>query len=234
MGARLEGKVAVQGAMRTDSIIIGIFTVAITAAIIGGVYYMAAVRQAAQSPTGQSATWHTLEPQSAETTGNSGLSAETSTPRSPARTNTPIRCNDPELGEFWTNASTCDQADLHNRLSIAEPVLEQPQDPYDNKNYVDPAEQAARNRSQSGTSRQVVAKEPSLRGTAKSPPAGLSPECRFPVGKALEIERALSAADDPNESIWRKDYCKWLGEVWDGRCDVPADLFFYRNICDGL
>jgi len=50
------------------------------------------------------------------------------------------------------------------------------------------------------------------------------------VCKALEIERALVAADDPAESIWRDDYCHWVGEANAETCQAPGDLFYYGNL----
>lgn len=63
----------------------------------------------------------TSAPRSASV-GNSSVSAETSTNRTIA----PIKCIDPEIGEFWTNAATCEGADLYNRISIADPLAVSP------------------------------------------------------------------------------------------------------------
>jgi hypothetical protein len=214
--------------MRKDSIVIFGTSVLITAAIIGGVYYMAVVKSAAEPPDPAKTTWQTIKPNESQPTGNAGVSAETSS----RRTNTPIKCYDPEIGEFWTNAASCGEADLHNRLSEA-PSITTPEQrkPYGNEDYVSPQEEAERNRGKTRTVSQSSAEKPSLRLNAKSPPSGLSAECKFPVGKALELERALSATDDPRESIWREDYCDWLTEVWEKGCEVPDDLFYYKNLC---
>ena len=63
------------------------------------------------------------------------------------------------------------------------------------------------------------------------PPDGLNVSCKFAVGKTLELERALSAAEEPGESIWREDYCHWIREVKTENCLVPTDLFYYGNLC---
>lgn len=75
----------------------------LTATIIGGVYHMAAIKSAAEPPDSAKATWQTLKPNESQPTGNAGVSAETSS----HRTNTPIKCHDPEIGEFWTNSASC-------------------------------------------------------------------------------------------------------------------------------
>ena len=214
--------------MKQDSAIIFGTSVLLTAAIIGGVYYMAVVRQPAGSADQESTTWQTLKPKSSQPTGNANVSAETSG----QRTNTPIKCHDPEIGEFWTNAASCAEADLHNRLSEAQSITPpSQQQPYGNENYVPPEEEASRNLGKTRTGRQSSAKKPNLRLQAKSPPGGLSVSCKFAVGKALEIERALSAANDPKESKWKEDYCKWRQEARDEQCEVPSDTYYYNNLC---
>ena len=146
--------------MRKDSTIIGSVSVLIAAALIGGAYYMTEVREPALEPAKQPTTWQTLTPQSTQPIGNPGVSAET-----PAgRTNTPIKCHDPEVGEFWTNAATCEDADLYNRISIAEPVLISPErERYGNENYTTPREEAGRRLTKPGVSQQTGAEKPSLR-----------------------------------------------------------------------
>lgn len=97
--------------------------IVLTAAIIGGAYYLLVMRHPAPIPPAPSpkapTTWQTLTPRP----GQVGTEAS-DTPRVPAgtsegRTDTPIKCVDPEVGEFWTNASSCEGADLNNRLSYA-------------------------------------------------------------------------------------------------------------------
>ncbi len=73
------------------------------------------------------------------------VSAETS----PGRTDTPIKCHDPEVGEFWTNAATCEAADLNNRITIAESPPGKPaEDRYGGKNYKTPEEEAGNSESE--------------------------------------------------------------------------------------
>jgi hypothetical protein len=88
------------------------------------------------------------------------------------------------------------------------------------------AELANANAQQSSNSAQTRTK-PNLRSPAKTPPDGLSAECRFPVGQAAELERKMSGADDPSESMWRDDYCEWRVEVSKLECELPNDFFYY-------
>ena len=76
-------------------------------------------------------------------------------------------------------------------------------------------------------------RKPDLRRPYNHAPEGLPAACRFPVGKALDMERLLSVVDNPRDSIWREDYCKWRCEVLNSKCPVAADYFYYRiaNVC---
>ena len=53
------------------------------------------------------------------------------------------------------------------------------------------------------------------------------------MGKALEIERDLAAADNPYESHWRKSYCRFRCEAIEQRCPVADSDFYYayRPLC---
>ena len=42
------------------------------------------------------------------------------------RTDTPIKCTQADGSVFWTNATRCEDADLDNRLSFAEPLTPAP------------------------------------------------------------------------------------------------------------
>lgn len=201
--------------MKKDSIIIFSISVLITAAIVGGAHYMSIVR-----PIHKQATQSRPEsiPDNQRHTGDLTTSQQTK----PAWTDTPIKCFDEKVGEFWTNANSCDNANLGNRLSIAEPferVDYKSHDTDEVRSKITPSKRVKKNR------------KPSLRLAAKSPPSGLNVSCKFAVGKALEIERALSAADEPRESIWRENYCRWRKEARKENCEVPHDLFYYQNLC---
>jgi hypothetical protein len=97
------------------------------ATIIGGAYYLLVMRQPAPIPPTPSprapTTWQTITPRPGQES-----SVASDAPRVPAgtskgRTNTPIKCFDPEVGEFWTNATTCQGADMNTQLSNPAPQV---------------------------------------------------------------------------------------------------------------
>ena len=204
--------------MRKDSAFIIGATALLTAAILGGAWYLAQ-RQAAVPAAPEETTWTTLEP------GSAAVGGARTVPDIPAGTRAGrsariIACDMPDGSKAFTNAASCAEADFNNRLSIAEPLASQPtQRPYSGEGYQPPAQQA-----RSSTKNQ----KPNLRLTGKSPPSGLNVACTFAVGKALELERALSAAEDPQESIWREDYCKWRCEARVDGCGVDDSYYYYR------
>jgi hypothetical protein len=204
--------------MRKDTATILIVSVLITALVMGGAYYLRMVSTAAAGNT--SANANTKAKANALNSAIGTPDVPAGTP--PARGNVIIQCTDPEVGEFFTNAATCDAADLSNRLSYSAPLVTTPnRDKYSGQGYVSPAQQAANSRVEN-------TKKPNLRSQGKSPPAGLNVSCKFSVGMALEIERDLSATDDPRESTWRENYCKWRCEARQEKCPVADSYFYYR------
>jgi hypothetical protein len=135
-----------------------LLAVLITAALLGGTYYVAVIRPAANAEPAET-TWIPLEPASpssrperSEGVGSSnsqaGTADHTGVPAGTSeRTATIIQCHDPEIGEFFTNAATCEAADPHNRISIAEPLHTTPgQDHYSGQNYTAPEQDAGNSR----------------------------------------------------------------------------------------
>ena len=112
----------------------------LTAAIITGAHYINESITTKEPKTEPETTWQTLTPNDPN---NKNVPAGTSS----ARTNTPIKCYDPEIGEFWTNAATCEGADLNNRISNAQllPTTAE-RDKYDDRNYETPEQEAASRR----------------------------------------------------------------------------------------
>jgi hypothetical protein len=215
--------------MRKDSATITGVTVVLTAAIIGGGYYMAIVRHPAQTSPESADAWQTLTPRPDQASGSARTVPDVPAGTSQGRTDTPIKCYDPELGEFWTNATTCDQADLNNRLSYSDPLATTPnRDQYSGQDYSPPGQEAVNSRSDNNA-------KPDLRLSAKSPPSGLNVACKFSVGMALEIERDLAAADQPYESIRRDTYCEFRCEVIAKNCPIRDDYFYYsfHKMCQG-
>jgi hypothetical protein len=193
------------------------------AAIIGGAWFLLAARDTPPPQPEPTTTWQTLTPGPNPPSGNAKSVPDVSAATSPLRGSTIIRCTDPEVGEFFTNATTCDAADLSNRLSYSAPLATTPnRDKYSGQDYVPPAQQAANSRADDTF-------KPNLRSQAKSPPDGLNVSCKFSVGMALKLERNLSAADDPKKSIWREDYCKWRCEALQKNCPVADSYFYYRH-----
>ena len=224
-----------KGDMRKDSTIILLVSVLVTAAVFGGAYYMSVVYHSAEDPFRTEAETPEfpransgINPNSVTgATGAVDASSETSGYEIGSRTDTAIKCHHPDVGEFWTNAATCEGADLDNRLSYSAPLATTPyRDRYNESGYKTPSQMAADDRGD---------RKPNLRLLGKSPPPGLPPECKFPVGKALEIERDLAAARNPYESTWRKSYCEFRCEVMQDNCPIQDDYFYfeYRSKCHG-
>jgi hypothetical protein len=201
--------------MRKDSVFIFGMSVLITAGIVGGVYYMNIVR-----PIEQADSWprQMQTPNARPATGNVASPAYSQN----ERTDRIIKCVDPQRGEFWTNAKNCESADLDNRISNAQT--------FRSTDYISPSSKEIRKDLRTSSSINPRAK-PDLRQVAKAVPKGLGVSCRFAVGRALEIERMLSASDDPAESTWRENYCKWINETHEEGCDLPAGVFYYGAIC---
>ncbi|MEJ8568631.1 hypothetical protein [Elongatibacter sediminis] len=69
-------------------------------------------------------------------------------PRTTPNPETILRCHDPEIGDFYTNAPTCAAADPHNRITIAEPlVTHSAENTYSGQNYTTPEQDAGNSRS---------------------------------------------------------------------------------------
>jgi len=100
--------------------------VVLLAAIAGGAYYLLVMRHPTPPPPEAQpkapTTWQTITPRP----GQEGTVASDA-PRVPAetsrgRTDTPIKCFDPEVGEFWTNATTCERAGADLSKQLADPA----------------------------------------------------------------------------------------------------------------
>jgi hypothetical protein len=121
-------------AIRKESNPILIITVLLTTAVVGGGYWVARQAQM-QAGLNNITGWQQLpkNPEEKNASGNS---------------NPIIKCFDAERGEFFTNAANCDEADLANRMSYAEPYQkEKPENTYGGKDYMPPEQQAVNSRS---------------------------------------------------------------------------------------
>ena len=198
--------------MKRDSALIFGFSILFSMAIVGGLYYMSVLRPL-QKPGSEESKLQSAIPKQAV-----GMSGDAPNSQS-NRTNQIIKCVDPEIGEFWTNASDCETADLDNRISSAQS--------YNGSSSNSPVAR----KSIPQTAKRASINEPDIRQVAREVPDGLGVTCKFAVGKALELERPLSAADDPAKSIWREDYCKWIRDSYEEQCKLPSGIFFYESIC---
>jgi len=199
--------------MRRESIFIFGSSLLITVLIVGVIYYLTVVQPL------QNAVSKSAPPLHSEQSVGNAPAQETNAPQ---WTDRPIKCVDEEIGEFWTNARDCESADLENRISNAQS--------YQNTNQ--PNSKSANSPINNYSPSKTRAKrKPNIRQVAKDVPDGLSVSCKFAVGRALETERPLSAADDPAQSVWRENYCKWIREVREEDCNVSSDLFYYGHLC---
>lgn len=157
-----------------------LLAVLLTAGVLGGAYYVAVIRPAANAEPDET-NWTTLSADSTPSrtpassapfpapgvtpptgTAPSDSSSRTlrssdpgSTPGTDAsagtsanRTDRIIQCHDPEIGDFFTNAVSCDKADPHNRITIAESVQTTPgEDRYSGQDYTSPEQDAGNSRS---------------------------------------------------------------------------------------
>ena len=72
---------------------------------------------------------------------------------------------------------------------------------------------------------------PNTRIAGTNVPPNVNEECQLPIKKALDIERVLSKAVDPQTSIWLEEYCSYRSKMWDKQCYVPNDYLYYGDLC---
>ncbi|MEE4218480.1 MAG: hypothetical protein V2I48_12775 [Xanthomonadales bacterium] len=192
--------------MRRESAVIFIISLIITTGVVGGLYYLNVGRPVKQEK-------QPIPEPVVQTAAPVGASAA-------SRSDKIIKCVDAEIGEFYTNATSCEKADLENRMSHAQPT-------YESRGPTNPTIARQADSSTRGQSRE----KPDIRRVAKSVPSGLSVSCKFSAGRALEIERNLSIVADPADSIWKENYCKWIREARKEKCELESGFFYYESIC---
>ena len=161
--------------MRKESLVLFATSIVLMLANIGGTHYLYLQDQKA-----------TPEKEAREPpygTGNASASDRNVKP-DVVRTATPIKCTQADGSVFYTNASRCEDADLNNRLSYAEPVKPLHQEKSDSSTF-DITQIAWAPTSQANGK------------TLKQIPWNMKNECSFPIGKAQEIE---------HNSLRLKDY----------------------------
>jgi hypothetical protein len=191
--------------MRKDSLIIFSVSIVLTLGIVGGAHYLYLQNQKwIPGPTTihQSPAVGTTQPK------------RSVVPPAKRRTSTPIKCTKPDGSVFWTNAARCEDADLNNRLSFADPVK--------------PVPRVKLNSTKTSKSRTPESNSKRL----KSIPRNMKQECKFPVGKAQEIEKdSLRLKDNPAESIWKDSYCRWVCEARMDGCENIEEYLGLTYLC---
>lgn len=213
--------------MNRESLFIFMTAIALSAGIVGGLYYMAVIKPEYSSrvETRQS------EPQSGS--ANTKRGNRTKVPAS-GRTNVVKKCTQADGSVFWTNAVSCDAADLNNRISRADPVQ-----PFTGNTHL------AKTSSSRSSARSGKAGKPGAAGKSgnsyssrsqdsvvKPIPQTMPVSCKFPIGMARKIERkSLSLKSDPADSIWKKSYCRWVCDARTEGCEDIGDYLEKVNIC---
>ncbi len=236
-------------------------TVVITAAIIGGAYLLDRANRTNRPLPPEQATWTELtpggdvrhpgspfserhpgqregrdpgsnSPQPMDARSGAAMTAGTNIPAETSAEGI-IVCQHPEHGTVYTNAPSCDEVDYDNRLSQAEPFAPIPNPGrYNNSDYQTPDRQAENSRSNRKKPTTLnVCDKTVLRMHGRSPPSGLNQSCKFAVGKAYEFERNLASTDNPGESAWLENYCKWVRESRIEDCDLSEVTYCFSKHC---
>ena len=196
--------------MRKDSLIIVATSIVLTLGIVGAAHYLYLQDQKLipDEP----------EVKSKAIVGAVPPSAMTAQP-SRQRTSKIIQCAQADGSVFWTNASRCEDADLDNRISHADPVKPVPRVRVNDDS-----------RNNAKTTRLQAASTKTKR--LKSIPWKMNNVCSFAIGKAQEIEKkSLRRKDDPAESIWKDSYCRWVCEARAEKCEDIGDYLGMTHLC---
>lgn len=210
--------------MRKESVIIFSLSILISAGIVGTLSYLD-YRNNLEQPYAAAEDSGQLQQSQALTTGKQPYtSAQGQTPRAstPKRLKHPQKCVDAKGNITFTDQPDCANAAPTSGLSIVESVSPAP------------APSKPQSQTPAGTRETTtakLAKKPTLHVAGVSPPKDTPTECKFPVGRALEIERSLSVAKDPAKSIWRKSYCRWIKEARQDHCEISREYFYYSDLC---
>ena len=191
--------------MRKESLVIFTISIVLTIGIVGGAHYLYLQQQNKSVGT---ATYRQPTPiaQSKTTSRN--------TQPIKGRTAVPIKCKKPDGSVFWTNALRCADADLDNRLSFADPVKRVPRVKVNDSISKKPQSSSAKNNNQ------------------KSFPQDMRFQCKYPIGMARKIEiKSLSLKDEPNESVWKDSYCRWVCEARAENCGGLEGYLNLVSIC---
>lgn len=116
-----------------------------------------------------------------------------------------LSCTGPDGRVFYTNAATCEAADLDNRVNVL-PAREDVA-----------AAPAGRCLSEQGE----VAHQ-------------FLPACQQQFREALEVERFLARAPDPVESRRAQEYCDLIAQGVSNGCLATSEIFCYLHVCQQL
>lgn len=195
--------------MRKDSLIIFTVSIVLTLGIVGGAHFLYLQKQKGVSNPASNTSHQspsTVQPTQARSSD---------IPPANHRTATPIKCTKSDGTVFWTNAARCEGADLGNRLSYADPVK--------------PIPRVKSNKKYNNTKKESTSQASGTRNNTLKPiPQEMTFACSFPIGMAQKIEtRSLSLKADPEESIWKDSYCRWVCEA---RVENCGNLNEYLNL----
>lgn len=205
--------------MNKETLILLLTTLVITAGMVGGLHYWYLHRQGLLAEPREVGTRPGFE-----TGERAPQPAPASTPAPVARSGAIIECPAPDGTRFYTNAPSCEEADLDNRLSEAQRY----------RSVARPgAEPALRRAATAGGRAGRSSNSPSLPGYRQTP-GSVPRACKWEWGRALEIERMLAAADEPGESRWVPNYCQRLCEAFEEGCRPTGDDFHFIGVCAPL
>ena len=196
--------------MKRESQVIFAISIVLTLGIVGGAHYLYLQGQKRISNLDAAQPEIVIGTEQAKR-----ATTQPATRRTTGRTSTPIKCIKSDGTVFWTNAVRCEDADLNNKLSYADPVKPVPRVKRINGEKNSPS-RASR----------------SSKKTLKSIPAEMTVACSFPIGMARKIEtRSLSLKRDPAESIWKDSYCRWVCEARVENCEELGNYLNFVRIC---
>jgi len=121
---------------------------------------------------------------------------------SPERGDQILECTGADGGRFYTNASSCAEADLHNRVNVV------------------PARPAAR-----------PAVEDCLGASGPERAHLFLPQCQEAFNEALKLERFLVKAEDPLQSPRAEQYCELITQGVNAGCMATSATFCYLYLC---
>jgi hypothetical protein len=115
-----------------------------------------------------------------------------------------LSCTADDGSTFYTNAASCSQADLRNRVTML-PADPQPADQGIGQNCLDPE-----------AFHQFL------------------PACAQSFREALELEQKIARAADPLQSPQAEEYCDLISQGASAGCPATSQVFWYLRICQPL